>query len=304
MVTRKVLSLVLAVSVIVMGSLGSTAQEKKPASPPIRQVDHILIRADDPERLHSFFTKTLDLPVAWPLTPYKGFTTGGVGFGNVNIEVFRVAEQGSPPDKPTAARLVGIALEPAPLADCLSEQDKRGIAYGEKRPYDSPEPGGAKKKLWTTVILRQFSDGDRFAHAGTIVFLCEYSPDFWNVNEQRKRLREQLAARKGGPLGVDSVKEILIGTTDLEKATGLWQKLLDPTPASAPGVWQLGSGPAIRLVPAKENAIQGLVISVKSLAKAKAFLREKGLLGNNSDKEANVEPSKIEGLNIRLVEER
>ncbi len=300
MAARKMFHLLLAASIAATSGLGSAAQDKKPASPPIRQVDHILIKAEEPERLYSLFTKTLELPVAWPLATYPGgFTSGGVGFGGVNIEVIRFGEQKDPrPGKPTESRLIGIALEPSPLADCLAELDKRSVTYGGKLPYFSTERDGSKKLLWTNVTLRQFSD------AGIQVFLCEYSPSFHNVAERRKGLREQLAAKKGGPLGVDSVNEILIGTTDLQKATELWQKLLEPTAPSASGVWQLGSGPAIRLIRAKENTIQGLVISVTSLAKAKAFLRENGWLGTDSENEWTIDPSKIEGLNVRLVEKK
>jgi hypothetical protein len=44
-----------------------------------------------------------------------------------------------------------------------------------------------------------------------------------------------------------------------------------------------------------------LVISVTSLPRAKAFLREKGLLGTDSEEEAAIDPSKIHGLNISVV---
>lgn len=301
MARRKITALLLAAFIVAFGNLASSGQERERASPPIRQVDHIMIRTDDPEPLYSFFTKTLELPVAWPLTTYA-FTTGGVGFGEVNVEVIGVGEQkGSPRSKPSESRLVGIALEPSRLAQSLADLDKRGITYGELRPRVSTGQDGSKKNLWTNVTLRQFSDADKFVDARMHVFLCEYSPSFVKVEERRKRLREQLTAKKGGPLGVHSVKEILIGTTDLEKAKGLWLKLLEPTPPSTPGVWQLGSGPAIRLIRAKDNTIQGLVISVESLPKAKAFLREAGLLGPDSEEEATIDPSKIEGLNILLV---
>jgi hypothetical protein len=123
-----------------------------------------------------------------------------------------------------------------------------------------------------------------------------------NVEERRERLRKQLAERGGGPLGVEAVKEVIVAVTDLEAARSLWQKLLDPTPLSSLGTWQVGDGPAIRLVQAKDHTTQGLVISVTSLQRAKAFLREKGLLGADSEKEATIDPSKIYGLNIRVVE--
>jgi hypothetical protein len=53
---------------------------------------------------------------------------------------------------------------------------------------------------------------------------------------------------------------------------------------------------------AEENKLQGLVISVVSLRRAKAFLLEKGLLGSVSGKEVTIDPAKIQGVNIRLVE--
>jgi len=40
------------------------------------------------------------------------------------------------------------------------------------------------------------------------------------------------------------------------------------------------------------------------LRRAKAFLRERGLLGSVTEKDATIDPSKIQGLNIRLVEGR
>jgi hypothetical protein len=94
----------------------------------------------------------------------------------------------------------------------------------------------------------------------------------------------------------------LVGVTDIEVARGLWQKLLDPTPLSGPNTWQVSDGPAIRLVQAKENTTQGLVITVASLQQAKTFLREKGLLGTDSEKDATISPLRIHGLNIKLVE--
>jgi hypothetical protein len=136
------------------------------------------------------------------------------------------------------------------------------------------------------------------------VFLSEYSPAYVNVEQRRERLRRQLAESGGGPLGVQDVKEVIVGVTDLAVTRGLWQKLLDPTPLSGSSTWQVGDGPAIRLLRAGENTTRGLVISVASLPKARAFLRERDLLGIDSQQEATIDPSKIEGLNIRLVEKR
>jgi catechol 2,3-dioxygenase-like lactoylglutathione lyase family enzyme len=293
---RTTLVLAAATSVLALGNFALNAQR---STAPVRRIDHIMIRADDPANVYALFTDVLQLPVAWPLlSPREGVVTGGVGFGNVNVEAIRFPGQKSqaPP-----ARLLGFAFEPSPLAECLAELDRRGIRYGELRPLIGPAPDGSKNTLWTNVTLRQFSDGEA-ADATMHVFLTEYSPKYVNVDQRRERLRRQLAENGGGPLGVESVNEVIVGVTDLEAVRGLWQKLLHPTPLSGPTTWQVSDGPAIRLVQARENTTQGLVITVASLPRAKAFLREKGLLGAESEKDATFDPSKIYGLNIRVVE--
>jgi catechol 2,3-dioxygenase-like lactoylglutathione lyase family enzyme len=292
---RRTLSSLAAMILLAVAGLHSAAQ---PTAPPIRRIDHVMIRADDPAKVYAFFTEILRLPVAWPLiSPREGVATGGVGFGNVNVEAIRFPGQKG---QPSQAQLLGFGFEPSPLAESLAELDRRGITYGAPRPLISTAPDGSKNTLWTNVTLRQFSDGEA-ADATTHVFLSEYSPAYVNVEQRRERLRRQLAESGGGPLGVEGVKEVIVGVTDLAVARGLWQKLLAPTRSSASSTWQVGDGPAIRLLQSRENAPHGLVISVASLPRAKAFLREKGLLGTDSDDEATIDPSKIYGLDIRVV---
>jgi hypothetical protein len=54
-------------------------------------------------------------------------------------------------------------------------------------------------------------------------------------------------------------------------------------------------------VSATEDRIQTMVIRVASLDRAKAFLRDRQLLGAESDGQAAIDPSKVGGLDIRLV---
>jgi hypothetical protein len=118
------------------------SQTRNAASPPIRQIDQIMIRTGNPHELYGFFTETLQLPVAWPMTsPRAGATTGGVGFGNVNLEAIQF-----PGQKDAQPRLVGLALEPSSLNDSLTELTRRGITFGERRPLIA---AGLKNTLWT-----------------------------------------------------------------------------------------------------------------------------------------------------------
>jgi len=269
------------------------------ARPAVGQIDHIMIRTGRPESLFMLFTETFGLPVAWPLATRGGVTSGGVSFGNVNIEAIQFPRQTT--DEPS---LVGFAFDPsASLSDSMAEFDRRGIAYGEPRPFVVTKPDGSRATLWTNVTLASLSDSDRPADAKMHIFVCEYSPDYVDVEQRRDRLRRALSDGGGGPLGVERVVEVTIGTTNLEVSERPWAELLAPQKALAEGHWELGSGPAIRLVRAAENKLQGLVIGVRSLERAEGFLRRKGLLGTVSNGLITLDASKVEGMGIRLVEE-
>ena len=282
-------------------SIGDSSQSRsqtRPTSQPIRQIDHIMIRTGAPRELYAFFTETLQLPIAWPMTsPRAGVMTGGVGFGNVNIEAIQVSGQAD-----SRPQLLGFAFEPSALDESLIELKRRGLVSGEPRPLVATGPDGSKRTLWTNVTLRQFSDSDSPADATIHIFLSEYSPAYVNVDERRQRLRAQLLNSGGGPLGVVDVKEIVIGAVDLEAARRLWQRLLDPTPSATSNTWQIGRGPAVRLVPAVENRVQAVLIRVASLARATTFLRERKLLGVEPAGHVSIDPSKVGGLELRLVD--
>ena len=295
--TRGVKIVPLVLSLSMLG--GSESRSQTPATaPPIRQIDHILIRTGDPRELYAFFADTLQLPVAWPLTsPRPGVMTGGVGFGNVNIEAIQFPGQTDP-----RPRLLGFALEPSALDQSLSELRRRGLATAEPRPLVATGSDGSKRTLWTNVTLRQFSDSDSPADATIHIFVSEYSPSYVDVDARRKRLLAELVKSGGGRLGVVEVKEVIIGAVAVDAARGFWQRLVDPTPPATANTWQIGSGPAVRLVPATENRVQALVIRVASLERAKAFLREKQILGPEAAGQVAIDPSKVGGLDLRLVE--
>src|SRR5215212_3322570 len=81
-----------AIALVIVAAAHVSAQRASPA--PIRQIDHVMIRTDAPRDLYAFFTNVLQLPVAWPLmSPRPGLTTGGVAFGNVNVEAMQVPAQ-------------------------------------------------------------------------------------------------------------------------------------------------------------------------------------------------------------------
>ena len=280
---------------IVIATLGlcvllTTFACQSPKNKIIRQIDHVLIASNDAEELFSLLSDTFQFPVVWPMSNYGRITSGGVAVGNVNLEVVKIAVFG---ENAVRSRFAGLALEPEPLQSSLVELDAREIAHGSAVPLTTLISDGSISTLWTTVMLPNVSND------AMIVFLCEYTHD---VADQRRRSLDQLQSRNGGPLSVESVREIVIGTTDLQGSQDHWQNLLNPLSPSSPGVWQLEAGPAIRVIHADNDGIQELVINVSSLTQARLFLMEQGLLGIDSQDGLTMDGLYLQGLNIRLVE--
>jgi hypothetical protein len=256
----------------------------------VRQVDHLLIESDDPARLFSLLSDTLQLPVAWPITDNGRFLTGGVAAGNIDLEVLKAS--GSRIGD-VRSRWVGFALEPEPLSTSLSALQARGIPHGSPAPFTTKGPNGSVVTLWTTVGLPRVSRDD------VRVFLTQYEHD---VSARRRQLLDALRSRKGGPLGVRSVREIVYGATDSPALQEDWQALLNPLESSSPGVWALGTGPAIRLVSAAEDGIRGIVMNVESLPRARRFLMEQRLWGSERPGELTLAAPELGSLNVTLVE--
>jgi hypothetical protein len=275
---------------------GTFAQISKRKGPIVRQVDRILIESGDPKALFNFFFADLQLPEAWPLAENQGYISGGVGVGNVTLELYRYTQRNdAPARKPAEAHFAGLALEPYPLADALRELKTAGIPFSSPEPYVSKLPDGSRGVLWTTVPLPSFSK------SGTSIFLYEYSSAFLKVDVTRRQLGNRLILNNGGPLGIQSVREIVIASTDFEKEKAAWKLLLGGSNAS--GSWSLGDGPAIRLAQGTDNRIQKIIFQVKSLNQAKAFLKKKQLLGAVSANEVSLNPSQVQRLNISLAEQ-
>ena len=102
-------------------------------------------------------------------------------------------------------------------------------------------------------------------------------------------------------MGIVGVAEITVGVQDLEEARGKWSALLAPSPRISDDAFVFESGPRIRLVRAESPGIQGIVLTVRSLADAEKFLKERQLLVKDVGHIA-ISPKAIEGLSIRLVE--
>jgi hypothetical protein len=305
-------------------------------TPIIKRVDHIAIKIDGPayEQLFQLFTELFRFPIAWMTGSYPPFKSGGIFAGNVNLDFlqFENAATSGPPS------LAGLALEPYGLEESLLHLKQRNISYLPPIPFAYADENGERVTYWTTVILgnllgnsqwlnafslmskavpsqiwqRATSNAAAIVNARTIslleralgngmVFLCEYNPQRYAIAEDRAANQAVLRARNGGPLGLEAVKEIVIGATDFATTNVYWHNLFVPEPALQNGRWQIGDGPAIRLIAHEQNGLLRMVWRVSSLEKARIFLAEQDMLGQVQEQQIRIAPEKVAGLDIRLV---
>jgi hypothetical protein len=112
----------------------------------------------------------------------------------------------------------------------------------------------------------------------------------------------ELAECGGGALGLRGVREVLLGARDLAAEQERWQRLLAPKRVGADGAWELGDGPALRLVADEHDGIQALVCEVASVDRAGDLLEREGMLVEGAPGELRAAPEALQGLDLRFVE--
>jgi hypothetical protein len=257
----------------------------------VKRIDHILLTPEDPRGLYDFLTQELKLPTAWAFREYEGFASGGIFFGNVNLEALVMNQD----NLSSLSKIAGLAFEPAePTTEVVEELKRRQIAHDEPRTYEFG-PDQSKIKMWTTTILKDFLPG-------SVVFICEYHPGLFNPPAWRKSLQRKLKEIKGGPLGIEYVKKLELRIKDKEKALKKWQNLLSPYSFSPDGCFGIGDGPRLCMVESDKDYIHSIKIKVKSLDNAREFLSSRGLLGQDKEFSIILNPDKTYGILFEILE--
>jgi catechol 2,3-dioxygenase-like lactoylglutathione lyase family enzyme len=269
-------------------ALGAQAEEQPLAT----RVEHFFVASDEAQALFTFIKDTFQLPEVWPFKAYGGFSSGGLSLGNVVLEFALLSGRDSEPGK---TQFQGIAFEPTGNAETTRlELTKRNIPHTRGRTSEPQAPSRQARVGWENVGLTDFPPSNKF------VFFCDYK-DREGVTQGRKAASGALIKRMGGPLGIIGVAEITVGVQDIEEARGKWSALLAPSPRISEDTFVFESGPRIRLVRAESPGIQGIFLTVRSLAEAEKFLNKRQLLVKDFGQIA-ISPQAIEGLSIWLVE--
>ncbi len=276
--------------------------------PLARRIAAIGIRAARPTELLALFSGTLGLPVT---------ATGSIALGNMRLEI----AGGGVPGTAEAARGHVLSLEPCggSLAEAAKALRIRELPHSAPLSFargariylggllddtvwarslfflsriagigGTPQSTGTSGPAFHQLLDRSFPDG--------AVCLTEYAAHEGGAAYAAARLGD------GGPLGVEYVEELRVGVPDVVGAAHQWGRLLEPLAPQDRGYWRIGDGPALRLVSCKRAGVQLLVLGVRSLATARAYLAAHGLLGFHTEDELTLRLPQAPDLHIRLME--
>ena len=275
----------------------------------IIQIDQVYVSVEsinDVRELKSLFSDTFQLPASWPPSSHGTFFGGGVFTGNTWFK-FVTSRMDEEPilNNNKKTRFSSFMMEPAPKEATFEELDKRSILYTKNPPRTLLDSLG-NNQIWVeTATFNQLSSD------GTTIKICYYTPTAFsmtttptasNIIEHRSILKKELTKRKGGPLGIEYLNEIVLGVTDYNKSLQDWQNLLDPIKPISEGFWEIGNGPTLRIVSSSEYGIKSIVFKIKSLEQARNFLELHDMLGHVSDNSIMLNKRIFYGLNINLIE--
>lgn len=270
----------------------------------VEQADILAVFYDsmfEVDSMFRLFNETFELPV-WmqPVireaanNPMEKFCVGSVYLGNFLIEfvTYKIHVPGSPNYQIASnVHFVGFTNY---MKDNVPSLDSIGIVHQQPFSFVYADGNGNADTLFRNTF---FYRGSNMA-----MCLCQYYPECYTYptfvlegnpaiadhEEFHHYLKNQLYRRNGGPLGVENVDKIVIGTADYQKHFELFNTLFQPVKDHPAGLWRIKEGPAVELV--AESGISGMkfnsmMLNVRNLENAKSFLDENEMeylqIGNN-----------------------
>lgn len=293
----------------------------------IRGIDHVLIHAQDLERVFARFRNEFGLPVLWPISDYGPLVSGGLRAGNMTIEIGRFVGLGLP-----GTRLYGIGFSPSePTWDIVKKLADRGVLH---TPPVTIHYEGLIEAKATLTFLRDLLDGSpntlfwlgrrlggdtRIGRAlstlstwvaktetgsralakllnDSMAFLCEY-----HVDRHPERLAELTAdwqqTRQGGPYGITEVAAVDVAISTSIEA---WKRLLDRPDLNTHSIHAFSMGPPLQFHAGKSNRLLGLEFSCADLqATARKLIDKRWAIATGRDR-ITIDPDRMDGLTLRF----
>lgn len=259
-----------------------------------------MVRVTAAEPLMHLFANTLGLPISWPLQQSDFATYGWVTVGNTNLEFWASANNDDLPNMVELPLFHGFALDPPSLASSIVTLANRGVVCKPPKSFVTKNMNGRDVTNFTNSVILDVSS------ASCCIFFCEWCIDGtifpWadklTSSERQLREQKQLSASSGGDLGITGLVEIEMSVPSVDEAKATWQAITEQDT----DIIHLGRGVMLNLIAGKDQKIESIVLGVRSLAAARAFLVDKNLIGDEATNEISLSQHACSNLRFRFRE--
>jgi len=117
------------------------------------------------------------------------------------------------------------------------------------------------------------------------------------AEEQEALLASAMSAKQREGPGIEYVKEIQLGYVG-PGSLKIWREFLGTPDRINDTSWRLNRNETIRLVRSKVQGVRGIVLKVRSLEKAEAYLKERSCVGRVVDGRIELDKGQTFGLSI------
>ena len=225
----------------------------KPGDRVLDFLDHVTARVDKSEaEAMCNALSSLGLVRAWTFADYGDFASGGIRFGDLNVEIIGF-DRGSTEHMPNE----WVTSEPISLNGLLRELERRGITHGD---LDTQKNGDMD--IYTRVPLTDMQDE-------------HYATQLCTTFAPTRTMQPDAPANKAGIL---TVSEVRLNVSPAMSTK--WQALAAPLATGA--AMNFGQGPTVTLVPADTDGVDTVVVQVADVAAAVTALTTVGLTVDGS----------------------
>lgn len=252
------------------------------------KIDHFFASSAIAENLFILFKTKFELPVEWDYKTYGGFSSGAVTLGNTALEFVNYKDV-------SKTKFEGIALLPQQsVEEIIKLLDDVSIKHDtiESNTYKMSNGSMAG---WSNMGLNELLPEE------ITLFIYDYK-NRQELLQSIKKTQDSLKNKKGGPLGIVSLKEIVIGSNKSSLHKNQLIKLpginLDDN-----NLFGFTDGPSIRLVNSNNNGIEKIIIKVHSVDLVKKYLTSQNLMGSFTKNSVFIDTAAIDGLVIEFTDQ-
>jgi len=286
----------------------------------VKRIDHIAIyyrSTIEVDSMTALFNKVLGLP-QWFSPDNRdvvnikntSFYNTGVYLGNLFLEFIAYNPKNDTSTSKTYKPVKHAFAFTNEITNTDEVLDKRNIKRTKLVHYCFNGTNGSIDTLFTNIVLQEFRSNQ------LMLFFCQYHPKLFdciafnyrdlpklsNPEDQHGFYENKLKTVNGGSLTIQEVESITVATSEFELYRNRFNSLLYPIKEFEPGKWKILDGPGLNLETSDDDfTLKKITIKVRSIQKAKDFLKSKNLGFEETTDYLKLDLSSNLGLDMLII---